>query len=210
MTTPTTPVTTIDQHLRDQERLAASLLATIAPVEGDSDLVEITPYLGGRCDCGHAIRLRKQDVEVEPTEQMVACCGTMRRVFRVHIKPGAQVPAADHVRHVLRAAVTPYRLGDCAKGCLDSFQNCIDNARDESDRWACHNAYGWCLEDCRPAPRSARTKRSTAVTSTCDCEGLQASLERMQEQLHHAPTADKAALIRRISRLLEQLQNCGC
>jgi hypothetical protein len=187
MTTPTTPVTSIDQHLRDQQRLDASFLATIAPVDGDSDLVELTPYLAGRCACGHEIRLPKQDVELEPTYQMVACCGTTRRVFRVQIKPGAQVPAADHVRHVLRAAVTPYRLGDCAKGCLDSFQNCIDNARDESDRWACHNAYGWCLEDCTPA-RWARTKRSTAAASTCDCDALQAGLELLQEPTRRPPT----------------------
>jgi hypothetical protein len=102
--------TAIDQHLRDQERLDASFLGTMAPVPGDSDLVLITPFVAGRCACDHAIRLRKQDLEVEPTEALTPCCGKTSRVFRMYLKPGAQMLAADHLRQALRIGGRVRRL----------------------------------------------------------------------------------------------------
>lgn len=110
---------TIDEHLHDQARLGASLLATIEPVDGDPEVVSITPYVGRRCACGSEIRLRKQDLEAELTPDVVTCCGKLLRVFRVHLAPGAQLPATDLVRQLARAtapgpsAELTARFGSC-------------------------------------------------------------------------------------------------
>jgi hypothetical protein len=197
--------TTIDQHLQDQERLNASFLATIAPVVDDSELVQITPYLGGHCACEHAFRLRKQDLEIEPTETTTSCCGKTLRVFRVYVKPGAQVPAADHVRHVLRAAVTPRRLGDCAQGCLDSFNGCLEAAQDDEQRRSCSDDYRWCVADC-----SSSSRPRLVLGPVCNCAQLEALLEVLQLELQQAPPNYKPGLLRQITKLRDKMEFCGC
>jgi hypothetical protein len=216
-------MTTIDQYLHDQERRGATFLATIAPVAGDSELVRLTPYLTGRCACDHAIQLRKQDVELEPTVHTAECCGKELHVFRVHIKVGAQISAVDHVRYVLRAttpaaAARPApadgagdRLSDCARSCRDGFRDCVEAARDDDEARRCSEGYSWCLEDCRPPPREDRLQaRSGGAARTCDCAALYAMLSDLQDQLAHAPPGRKSSLLRQIARLRERLESCGC
>lgn len=197
-------MTTIDQHLQEQDRLNASFLATMAPVASDSELVLITLYVGGHCACDHAIRFRKQDIEAEPTPTLTTCCGKTLRVFRIHIKPDAQVPAVDHVRYALRTTGSMPRPGDCARSCLDSFDACLDAAQDDDQRRACSEDYGWCIVDCR----SPGARRS--APPACNCDALQRQLELLQEELRDAPPGQKAGLIRRINRVLAQLESCGC
>ena len=197
-------MTTIDQHLQEQERLNASFLATLAPVANDSELVLITPYLAGRCACDHAIRFRKQDIEAEPTPTLTACCGKTLRVFRIHVMPDAQVPAVDHVRSALRAAGTMQRLDDCAQRCLDGLDACLETAQDDDQRRSCSDQHAWCVADCAPS----RARRITLPA--CNCKALLYQLELLQGELHGATPSEKTGLLRRIRRLLDQFEDCGC
>lgn len=122
---------TIDEVLRDQARLDASFLATLASIASDTELVEVTPYLAGRCACDHALRLRKHDLEVEPTELTVSCCGRGMRVFRVHVHASAQIPVIDHVRALTRTVGQGQGLScdcDAMWELIESLQAALDDA----------------------------------------------------------------------------------
>jgi hypothetical protein len=66
---------------------------------------------------------------------------------------GVQSPVVDPVRAL--ATRQARRPGRCAQVCLDSFNGCIESAKNEADRWACSNSFGWCLADCAQ-PRDQR------------------------------------------------------
>jgi hypothetical protein len=199
---------TVDEHLREQDKLNASFLGTIEAVFGDSELVRVTPYFGGTCACNGAMRLRKQDLELEPTPIITACCGKQLRVFRIQLKLGAQLPAADFVRHVQATATAdPRRLSGCAKDCWSSYQGCLGSAGDDVERQLCDDGYGSCMEGCQQSPPQRARAR---VTGSCDCTSLYRRLALLQQELQHANPADKPDLLRRIERLWAQIDSCGC
>ncbi len=92
--------TSIDDHLRAQDRDRLSFLAALEAVPEDSELVRVIPYLDGRCLCTTALRLRKDDLEIEPTPITAACCNHRLRIVRVRLKPAAAIPVGDFVAHI--------------------------------------------------------------------------------------------------------------
>jgi hypothetical protein len=205
---------TIDEVLRDQSRLHLSFNGTLEVIPDDTEHLRCTPHVrGGGCACQHALKLRKQDIEeVKPTGATVPCCGKQLDLFRIYLRESAQIPAVDFVRHVVNAArsptgpITPHP-SRCAQRCNDDFQGCMESARDDSDRWSCSNALGWCISDCASPRGSLRT---VAAHSECDCEGLYSALSDLQLQLEGATPGEKSALVRRIRRLWSRIDACGC
>ncbi len=198
---------TVDDHLNEQARLQLSILATLTPVPNEPDLVAVHPWAPpAGCSCDVALRLRKADLELEPTSETTVCCGKRHAIVRVFVKPTATVPAADFLAHLQRTAgpVSPQMQGRCQKDCHDGYLGCMQSAKSDADRRDCDDSYGACIEDCR-APRWNLRK-----ATTCDCNALNQTLERLQDELHDVPTGDKAAIIRAISRVLARIEACGC
>jgi ABC-2 type transport system ATP-binding protein len=99
-------MTAIDQHLHEHGRLQASFLATITPMAGDSELVRLTPYLGGQCACDNAIGSGNEEAmggnhcKPKPADYPrhlgAICCRGVRKVYNAARRRGSTV-AVEHV-----------------------------------------------------------------------------------------------------------------
>jgi hypothetical protein len=86
----------LDSFLTSQDH--PSLKATVERVEGEADLVKITPWLPemGGCMCSAAIKVTKSAIEwVKPTDDTHYCCGKTLRVVEVQFKEAQAISLND-------------------------------------------------------------------------------------------------------------------
>ena len=58
--------------------------------------------------------------------------------------------------------------------------------------------------------REEATRLGVVIDAEATCEDLQIELESLQEALQNAPPDRKPALIRRIDKILDQMDQLGC
>lgn len=97
----------IDELLTSQSR--AGLRATLTAVDGQPEMVKVTPYLPGKgCQCRSAIKVLKTAIEdLTTTDETHACCGKILRVVEVSFKKDASVPVASLIEQMTAAKLEP-------------------------------------------------------------------------------------------------------
>ncbi|MFK7959525.1 MAG: hypothetical protein AB8G96_03295 [Phycisphaerales bacterium] len=80
--------------------------ATIKAIEGEPDMVRISPHLpDGGCGCGAGMRVPKSAIRaVRPTGQQHACCGGMVDLVHVDFDPKASVTWANLFEQLMAEA----------------------------------------------------------------------------------------------------------